>query len=82
MKPRTRPPRTPSKLPVSVHHQLNMYAIVAGAAGVGMLALAQPVEGKIVYTAAHKSAIAGIELDLNHDGIADFKLCRSTPTYY
>jgi hypothetical protein len=82
MKPHSRPPRTPSKLPISIHHQLNMYAIVAGAAGVGMLAWAQPVEGKIVYTAAHKNAIAGIKLDLNHDGIADFKLCRSSNTYY
>jgi hypothetical protein len=82
MKPRTRPPRTPSKLSVSIHHQLNTYAIAAGAAGVGMLALVQPVEGKIVYTAAHKNAIAGIKLDLNHDGIADFKLCRSDNTYY
>jgi hypothetical protein len=83
VKPRTRPPRTPSKLPVSVHHQLNMYTIAAGAAGVGMLALAQPVEGKIVYTPAHQSVLfAGINLDLNHDGIADFRLCYSNNTYH
>ena len=82
MKPRTRPPSTPSKLPVSVHHQLSMYAIVAGAAGVGMLALAQPVEGKIVYTAAHNSVLPSINLDLNHDGIADFRLCVSDNTYH
>ena len=81
MKPRTRPPRTPSKLPVSVHHQLNMYAIAAGAAGVGMLALVQPVQGKIVYTAAHNSVLPSINLDLNHDGIADFRLCRSDNAY-
>lgn len=82
MRPRSQPPRTPSKLPVSVHHRVNMYAVAAGAAGVGMLALAQPVEGKIVYTPAHKNAIAGIQLDLNHDGIADFKLCNSQYNYF
>lgn len=59
-----------------------MYAIAAAAAGVGILALAPPAEGKIVYTAAHKNAITGIMLDLNHDGIADFKLCNSDNTYY
>jgi hypothetical protein len=74
--------KTASRLSDSIHHRLDMYAIAAGAAGVGILALAQPVEAKIVYTAAHKNAIAGIKLDLNHDGIADFKLCRSDNTYY
>jgi hypothetical protein len=51
-----------------------MYALSAAAAGVGMLALAQPAEGKIVYTPAHENAV-GVKLDLNHDGIADFKFC-------
>jgi hypothetical protein len=35
----------------SVHQQLNMYAIAAGAAGV--LALAGPAEAKIIYTQTH-----------------------------
>jgi hypothetical protein len=50
-----------------------MYAIAAGAAGVGVLALAQPVEAKIVYTSAH--VVIGIRehysIDLNHDGMSD-----------
>ena len=73
MKP-ARSPRSPSKLSDSVHLQLSAYALAAGAAGVGMLALAQPAEAKIVYTKTHM-VIAGAEqyyLDLNHDKITDF----------
>ena len=69
-------PRKTSNLSQSIHQQLNMYAIAAGAAGVGLLALAQPAQAKIVYTAANtKLPInAPFYLDLNHDGIKDFKL--------
>jgi hypothetical protein len=58
-----------------------MYALAAGAAGVGMLALAQSADAKIVYTAAdvhfhtgaaHKKFV--YKLDLNHDGIVDFTI--------
>jgi hypothetical protein len=60
-------------LPESILKHLNMYAIAAGAAGVGVLALAQPVEAKIVYTSAH--VVIGIRehysIDLNHDGMSD-----------
>jgi hypothetical protein len=45
--------RTPFNLSVSVHHRLHMYALAASAARVGMLALAQFAETKIVYTPAH-----------------------------
>jgi hypothetical protein len=57
-----------------IHQQLNAYALAATAAGVGVLALTQPTEAKIVYTPAHH----GIQrwgrlfLDLNHDGKTDF----------
>jgi hypothetical protein len=60
----------------SLNHQLNMYALAASAAGVGMLALLQPAEAKIVYTPANK--VIGLNgsynLDLNHDGIPDFRI--------
>jgi hypothetical protein len=67
-------PRKSTNLSQSVHQQLNMYALAASAAGVGILALAHPSEAKIVYTPAHVriSANQTIPLDLNHDGIADF----------
>ncbi len=80
MKPSSRPPRTPSRLSDSAHHQFNMYALAASAAGVSLLALAQPSEARIVYTKAHQ--VIGINgvypLDLNHDGIVDF-LIEDTP---
>jgi hypothetical protein len=73
MKRSSRPRRTAS-LSESIHHQLNMYALAASAAGVGALALAQPSEAKIVYTPAHRviGVNSSYDLDLNHDGIADF----------
>jgi len=69
-------PRKTVNLSDSVHRQLNMYALSASAAGVGMLALAQPAEGKIVYTPAHHVIDYGAryKLDLNRDGITDFSI--------
>jgi hypothetical protein len=69
-----RPTKTPANLSESVHLRLNMYALAAGAAGVGVLALAQPAEAKIVYTPANVTLVEVTPLDLNHDGIADFVL--------
>jgi hypothetical protein len=66
-----------SNLPESVHHQLNMYALAAGAAGVGMLALTPRAEARIVYTPANIKITENgglIYFDLNHDGIPDFGL--------
>src|SRR5271169_1645160 len=60
----------------SVHQQLNMYGIAAGAAGVSVLALAQPSEAKIIYTKVNVQ-ISGNQrysLDLDNDGVADFTL--------
>jgi hypothetical protein len=49
-----------------------MYAIAAGAAGVGVLALAQPVEAKIVYTPANvRISEDAYGIDLNHDGVSE-----------
>jgi hypothetical protein len=51
------------------------YATAATAAGVGLLALAQPAQAEIVFTPSniHIPENAGlIHLDLNHDGIPDF----------
>jgi len=50
--------------------------LAATTAGVGMLALAQPAEGKIIYTKANRTISPNmtIKLDLNHDGIVDFSL--------
>jgi hypothetical protein len=76
---RSSEPRKTVNLSEPAHHQLHMYALAAGAAGVGVLALTQPVEAKIVYTPAHR--VIGPDsrylLDLNHDGITDFTIANS-----
>jgi len=68
-------PRTPAELSKSLNQQLNMYALAASAAGVGLLA-AQPAEAKIVYTPAHAKVVQPVPIDLNHDAIVDFNLVR------
>ena len=67
-------PRIASQLSASVDQHLNFYALAASAAGVSLLALAQPSEAKIIYTKIHQVIDSnGIyPLDLNHDGIIDF----------
>jgi len=74
-------PRKTANLSESVHQRLNMYALAAGAGGLGALALTLPAEARIVYTPAHKSIVAGgppVTLDLNHDHIGDFRLYHTS----
>ena len=76
MKQSPRAIKTPFILSPSLQRRLNTYALAASAAGVGMLALAQPSEAKIIYTKTNQViGTNGIyPLDLNHDGIVDFAL--------
>ena len=78
-------PRRAADLSDSTHQQLNMYAVAAAAAGVGILALALPSEAKIVYTPANEQIggrVGKLNLDLNHDGITDFEFCVATNYQY
>jgi hypothetical protein len=61
-----------------LEQRLDMYALAASAAGVGVLALAQPAEARIVYTPVHHQIWAhqSFPLDFNHDGAADFVLAN------
>jgi len=74
------PPRASRKnrLPISLHptldHKLLGYAAAAGAAGVGILALAKPSQAEIVYTPTHQTVPPSLALDLNNDGITDFTI--------
>jgi hypothetical protein len=71
--------RKPLNLSDSTHKRLNGYALAASAAGVGVLALVQPADAKIVYTPAHVKFDRNTEffVDLNHDGINDFRLMNN-----
>jgi hypothetical protein len=73
---RSSQPRKVNSLSDSTARQLNTYALAATAAGVGMLALTQPVEAEVVYTPAHHVIKAGqtYRLDVNQDGTADFAI--------
>src|ERR1700688_3093194 len=70
--------RKTANLSKSTNHQLHKYALAASAAGVGILALVQPAEAKIIYTPAHWTIPSGghYQLDLNHDGVTDFVLAN------
>jgi hypothetical protein len=73
------PRKTPVNLSESISRQLNTYAIAAGAAGVGILALAQPAEAKIVFTPTWQQVLprSSVKLDLNNDGVTDFQLLNT-----
>lgn len=49
------------------------YVAAATAAGVGAMIAAQPAEAEVVYTPAHAHLSGTFYLDLNHDGVNDFK---------
>ncbi len=79
MKSTFRSGRRPSTLSSSLQKRLNAYAIVAGTAGVSLLALAQSSEAEVIYTPTNQTIdrSASYSLDLNHDGIVDFRSTRS-----
>jgi len=62
-----------------LEHRLNPYALAASAAGVSLLALAQPAEAKIVYTKTHHviGTHGSYNLDLNDDRITDFMIVET-----
>jgi hypothetical protein len=68
------------KLPQSLHSELTLYALAAGAAGVGVLALAPSADAQIVYTPTHEmiGRNGRISIDFNHDGVTD-ALIREIP---
>jgi hypothetical protein len=76
--------RRTAKISGPLQHQLNMYALAATAAGVGVLALTPSAEAKIVYTSTNQAIRnrAAAEIDLNHDGIGDFKIQAYSIRYH
>jgi hypothetical protein len=78
-----RRPRQTCNLSESIHQQLNMYALAASAAGVGMLALAPPAAGEIVFTKVHKTIPynhGALFFDMKNDGVHDFALSGQLST--
>jgi hypothetical protein len=72
--------RPASHLNARLDKDLLAYATAATVAGVGVLAMAQPAEAKIIYTKANTPIVVdggAIPLDLNNDGITDFAFYNS-----
>jgi hypothetical protein len=74
--------RAIAKLPESIEQILKSYAMAAGAAGVSLLALAQPSEAKIIYNSQHVKLAQNepFYLRLHHlnHSIRDFGLLLAT----
>ena len=71
--------RQKAPLRESLTKRLTGYATAAGAAGIGVLAAAQPVSADIIYTPTNISIVPGpagnltiVPIDINRDGVADF----------
>jgi hypothetical protein len=61
----------------SLNRQISLYSLAAAAAGVSILALAQPARSEVVITKKTIPIPAnqgqfGLGIDLNHDGVNDF----------
>jgi hypothetical protein len=69
-------PRIAHCFPQAFERQIQMYALAASAAGVGLIALTPAAEAKIVYTPANQSITGPVDLDLNHDGITELTITR------
>jgi hypothetical protein len=74
--------RDAAQVSASMEKQLLAYAVSATAAAVAVLSMGQLAQSKIIYTPAHKLLPNHklFYLDLNHDGINDFKLSLSFST--
>ena len=72
--------RSVASLTSKLDKTLLAYTAAAGAAGVGVLALAQPVEAKVIFTPASilvPQHGGPVYLDLNGDGINDFQFSNA-----
>ena len=84
MKSSSKGPRSKQQLSESFMSHVNAYALAAGAAGVTIVALAQPSEAEIVFTPANGNIPINknISIDLNHDGTPDFRFFLYTFAYH
>jgi hypothetical protein len=82
LNPRTSKPV--ANIPASLDYRLQVYSLAAAAAGVGLLALADPpARAEIVYTPAHQYIPANQYgfIDFNHDGANDLRLYLFSDSY-
>jgi hypothetical protein len=72
--------RVAARIGKQLDNTLIAYIAAASAAGVGIFALATPAEATVVYTAANTEIPANgtLALDLNNDGVVDFRFFQAT----
>jgi len=77
------PPRATAQINSKLDKNLTAYVVAAGVAGVGMLALTQSAEARVVYTPANTTLnnIGTVPLDLNGDGVTDINFLYTGITY-
>src|SRR5271170_1760139 len=75
LRPESRHKRSAIRLSRPLEKKLIAYAAAASAAGVGVLACSLPAEGRVVSTVKWIQITPGsmVYLNLNHDGIPDFR---------
>lgn len=72
----------PVLLATGLERRLTAYASAAIAAGASLAALTPRAEAEIVYTPANTVINGGLNLDLNHDGLADFGIAVGGPASF
>src|SRR5258708_11801319 len=78
----SRRPRTTVSINSKLETSLLGYVAAAGAAGVALLAVAQPAEAKIVYTPMNNVPLTSLTtIDLNGDGVTDLNFVFLTSGY-
>lgn len=68
--------RAAENLAAKLERSLVAYAAAAGAAGVGIIAMARSADAKVIYTPAYEQISLGehYDLDLNGDRVTDFTI--------
>ena len=69
-----RQPRKPTRLAAQLERLAAAYGMTAAAAGVSLAAMAGSADAEIVYTPTNTPINGTVVLDLNNDGVADFRL--------
>ena len=69
----------------NLSRQIGLYSLAAAAAGVSLLAIAQPAAGEVVVTRKTIPipiiCCGGVGIDMNHDGVTDFTFIGSYASF-
>jgi hypothetical protein len=77
-------PRIRANLSEVLEHRLKSYSIAAAAAGVSLLALAQPADAEVVVTPKNLTVAAGapVYIEMTGEGRADLEIVANSSRFY